>query len=120
MYAQSGHEHTLCYNICSSTNNLYVPRCLILRVNFGGGNPTLLRYVPLEDIARRTVTVPCVCHLRKRRVSSREDASLSRSRPELALDCAKSVLPVAVLRFKSSVNRRVKFSDFVGLPTQRI
>lgn len=45
--------------------------------------------------------------------------SLCRRRCELAL-CAKSALPVAVLRFQWSANRRVKFSNFIGLPIQHI
>lgn len=116
---QSGHEHTLCY----STNNLYVPRCLILRVNFRRKkNPSLLRYClcgALRDVQWRFLAsfifktqTPCF--------ESWSRVTLPQQTSACTWICAKSVLPVAVMRFQWSANRRVKFSNFIGLPTQGI
>jgi hypothetical protein len=114
---QSGHEHTSCYSTCSSTNNLYVPRCLILRVNFEkkkSVSPAICALVG-HCKAYSGSSLRLASSKRKRRVSSREAVSLC----TCTYICAQSALPVAVMRFQWSANRRVKFSNFVRLPIQR-
>jgi hypothetical protein len=124
---QSGHEHTLCYSTCSSTNNWYVPRCLIFRVNFGwgggGGGIRLscdmcpwgtLRVVQWQFLASVIFKTQTPCFESWSRVT------LPQRTCACTWICAKSVLPGAVLRFQWSANRRVRFSNFIGLPTQRI
>lgn len=119
---QSGHEHTLCYSnalvlIIYMSQDVWFSGLISekkIRLSCGMCPCGTLRGAQwrfLESFIFKTLTPS---------FESWSRVTLPQQTSACTWICAKSVLPVAVMRFQWSANRRVKFSNFIGLPTQCI